>query len=78
MRSRGYTTQSFKPAYVKPQAHRGAWQGAQAAVPVSGWAGRCPRNSATRCQVADNLQIEEDQITRTEEWMASRSSAPAR
>lgn len=70
-RSRGYSTRSFVPAYVKPK------HVVEPAKAMKRRAGERLTGELTPMQrfdaaTVDNLQIEEDQITRREEWMASQ------
>lgn len=69
-RSRGFSTRSFKPAYVKPKhiVEPSRALKRRAGERLTGELTPMQRYEAA---VVDNLQMEEDQITRREEWMAS-------
>ena len=69
-RSRGFTTRSFKPAYVKPKhiVEPSKALKRRAGERLTGTMTPAERFDAA---TVDNLQLEEDQITRREEWMAS-------
>jgi hypothetical protein len=71
MRSRGHVTKCFKPAYVKP-FH--AVEPAKALKRRAGerLGGELSPERRRDLAVADNLLIEDQAISRTEEWMASQ------
>lgn len=69
--SRGYKTQSFKPAYVKPK------HAVEPAKAVKRRAGETLLGDVSPEQrfdlaILDNMAIEDEEITRREEWMATQ------
>lgn len=72
MRNRGYTTKTFKPAYVKPK------HVVDPSMAIPRMAGESLGGSLTMEQrydarVAENLRIERQMIENTWEWMAARA-----
>lgn len=71
VRSRGYKTRNFKPAYVKPKHAIDPSQGLKRRAGER-LGGASTPSDRIRFAVIDNLKIEDEQITRREEWMASQ------
>jgi hypothetical protein len=71
MRSRGYTTGSFKPPYVKPKH---AVEPIRAFKRLAGerLLGELSPEARFQMAIMDNMLVEDDEITRTEEWMAAQ------
>ena len=71
MKSQGYETKSFRPAYVKPKhvVEPGKALKRRAGEALTGEMDPRDRYEA---QVLANLELEDDQIARREEWMASQ------
>jgi hypothetical protein len=70
-RSRGYTTLGFKPPYVKPKH---VIEPAKAMKRRAGeqLLGKLTPEQRFDLALLDNLQMEDDEITRREEWMAAQ------
>lgn len=69
--SRGYKTASFKPPYVKPKH---AVEPSKALKRRAGerLLGEVTPEDRFNLQVMDNLRVEDDEISRREEWMAAQ------
>lgn len=70
-RSRGYATRTFAPAYLKPKHLVEPSKALKRAAGEGIGGGELSPEQRFQMAVADNLALEDDQITRREEWMAS-------
>lgn len=70
-RGRGYTTRTLAPAYVKPKHLVEPSKALKRAAGESLGGGSLSPEQRFQMAVADNLALEDDQITRRETWMAS-------
>lgn len=71
MRNRGFTTSTFKPAYVKPKHKVEPGKAMKRAAGERIGGGQISPEQKFAMAVTQNLADEDDQITRREEWMAS-------
>lgn len=71
MRSRGYATQGFRPAYVKPK-HSIEPMKAMTRRPGEQILGSMSPRDRFEAAMLDNMQQEDDSIARREEWMATQ------
>ncbi len=70
-RARGYATRTFAPAYVKPKHLVEPAKALKRAPGENLGGGQLSAEQRFQMAVADNLMLEDEQITRREEWMAS-------
>ena len=70
-RARGYATRTFTPAYVKPKHLVEPSKALKRAPGENLGGGQLSAAQRFEMAVADNLMLEDEQITRREAWMAS-------